>query len=90
MSGFYEVTATIRYGGGGRRVHGKAPVRAGCCVSHPAASRTLTGTSDAARSPSPLALRARYEGDRPTTLTKPQQARRSYTAVAQSGGVRRV
>ena len=70
MSGFYEVT-TASGCGGGRRVHEKAPVWAGCCVSHPAADRTLTGASDAAApSPSPLALRARYEDDGPTTLTE--------------------
>ena len=70
MSGFYEVT-TASGCGGGRRVHEKAPVWAGCCVSHPAADRTLTGASDAAApSPSPLALRARYEGDGPTALTE--------------------
>src|SRR5450759_4054583 len=70
MSGFYEVT-TASGCGGGRRVHEKAPVWAGCCVSHPAADRTLTGASNAAApSPSPLALRARYERDGPTALTK--------------------
>jgi hypothetical protein len=38
------------------------------------------GASDAAaRSPSPLARRARYEGDR---THKAQQAKRRYTAVA--------
>src|SRR5664280_2147930 len=70
MSGFYEVT-TASGCGGGRQVHEKAPVWAGCCVSHPVADRTLTGASDAtAPSPSPLALRARYEGDGPTALTE--------------------
>jgi hypothetical protein len=49
MSGFYEVTAASGYGGGGRRVHEKAPVWAGCRVSHPAADRTLAGPSDAPR-----------------------------------------
>src|ERR1035441_5461428 len=71
MSGFYEVT-TASGCGGGRRVHEKAPVWAGCCVSHPAADRTLAGASDAAApSPSPLAPRARYEDDGPTALTEP-------------------
>jgi hypothetical protein len=70
MSGFYEVTTASEYGGG-RRVLRKAPVRASCCVSHPAADRTLAGASDAAApSPSPLALRARYEDDGPTALTE--------------------
>jgi hypothetical protein len=83
MSGFYEVT-TASGCGGGRRVHEKAPVWAGCCVSHPAADRTLTGASDAAarrllHSPYGLAMNATGLLHSPS-----QQAQRNYTAVAQT------
>ena len=70
MSGFYEVTAASGCGGG-RRVHEKAPVRAGCSVSHPAADRTLTAASDAAApffSTRPTGSLGR---DGPTALTGP-------------------
>jgi hypothetical protein len=87
MSGFYEVT-TASGCGGGRRVHEKAPVWAGCCVSHPVADRTLTGASDAtAPSPSPLALRARYEGDGPTALTESAGTAKLHSCRTNSEGL---
>src|SRR5215212_5204284 len=83
MSSFYEVTAASGTGGGGRRVHEKAPVWAGCRVSHPAADRTLTRGVGPRRgrlpySPYGLAIKA-------TGLTRThraQQPQRRYTAVA--------
>ena len=72
MSGFYEVTAasgTAAAGDESASWHDSANT----LVSHPAAGRTITAASDAARSPSPLALQARYEGDRPTALREPSR-----------------
>src|SRR5215212_3644094 len=86
MSSFYEVTAASGTGGDGRRVHEKAPVWAGCRVSHPAADRTLTrGVGPRRRrlpySPYGLAMKA-------TGLTRThtaQQPQRRYTEVARPG-----
>src|SRR5215204_305293 len=72
MSVFYEVTAasgTAAAGDESASWHDSANT----LVSHPAAGRTITAASDAARSPSPLALQARYEGDRPTALREPSR-----------------
>src|ERR1035437_4311540 len=94
MSGFYEVTAASGCGGG-RRVHEKAPLWAGCCVSHPAADQTLTGR----RTPPPTRpsrgvgrRRPVAFSTRPTGSLRRRRAhhthragrhKRSYTAVAQ-------
>src|SRR5688572_33252502 len=73
MSGFYEVTAASGAAAAGDESASWHDL-ANTLASHPAASRTITATSDAARSPFSTRPKGSLRNDRPTALQEPASA----------------